>query len=143
MTTTRRRSSVGSTAAAAAPDPPAGATTPNTSPRRSSRRRTSLLVRRESDALDLGLLGRASPGAASSSSGVESTPSRFGGMGAFRFFEDDEEEGGVLVLGGWRLRPMPVLGSLFILGLFTILTLLTLYPGVSEGLSKDVSARVR
>ncbi len=142
MTTTRRRSSVGSTAtvaqAAAAPDPPAGASTPGSaagSPRRSSRRRTSLLVRRESDALDLGLLSRASP---SPSLSVSATPSS---RRAFRFFDDDDddEDGGLLLPGGRRVKPAHALASVLLLALFSILTLLTLYPGVSEGLSKDVS----
>lgn len=140
MTTTRRRSSVGSAAAsAAAADPPA-ASTP-TSVRSSSRRRTSVARRDSPGGLDLGLLGRPSVGGGGGGGGGDSTPNSVGGRAAraFRFFEDEDEEGGVLVLGGWRVRPLHVMGSLFLLVLFAVLTLLTLYPGVSEGLSKDLS----
>lgn len=89
------------------------------------------------------MLGRPSLGVGGGGGGGDSTPSSVGGASraarAFRFFEDDEEEGGVLVLGGWRVRPLHVMASLFLLVLFAVLTLLTLYPGVSEGLSKDLS----
>lgn len=137
MTTTRRRSSAGS-AAAAAPDPPAAATTPTSV--RSSRRRASLLARRESDAMDLGLLGRASPGLTDTPRSNRSGGAGGGGGGSAIQFYDDEGEEGELVIGGWRCRPMRVMGTLFLLGLLLVLTLLTLYPGATEGLAKDVSS---